>query len=301
MEDQLRQVAKPQEPLKLRRKGLAMSTPGYHTPSKVVVIGGGYAGTVAANHLRMRADVDITLVNPRPEFVERIRLHQFVAEPGEATMNYGIWTAGFGVPELAAASGLLSDELGRLLTDETLTSVDDGRIAGPAAADELPGRTTAQGTGRRHRAEPHHGNRTGGDQPGLRGVVRQPRPARRHTTALPQRRYRGESLHRRAHGCGDQGGDLQTRGVEDSSRGPQAGFQFLAQGRPASRAAGLCSAGGHVPVTTGELAERLTGVDEHTNGKSRLAALGPGRPLHCGIHRHLQLRTEVAHNARRIS
>ncbi len=32
----------------------------------VVVIGGGYAGTLAANHLRLRADVDITLVNPAP-------------------------------------------------------------------------------------------------------------------------------------------------------------------------------------------------------------------------------------------
>ncbi|MEO3892335.1 hypothetical protein [Nonomuraea sp. B5E05] len=75
-EDQLRQVAKPQGPLKSRRKGLAISTLGYHTPSKVVVIGGGYSGTVAADHLRMRADVGITLVNPRPEFVERVRLHQ---------------------------------------------------------------------------------------------------------------------------------------------------------------------------------------------------------------------------------
>jgi NADH dehydrogenase len=56
---------------------------------KVVVIGGGYAGTLAANHLRMRADVDITLVNPRPMFVERIRLHQFVAGTGEATVDYG--------------------------------------------------------------------------------------------------------------------------------------------------------------------------------------------------------------------
>lgn len=28
----------------------------HHTPSKVIVIGGGYAGTVAANHLRMRPD-----------------------------------------------------------------------------------------------------------------------------------------------------------------------------------------------------------------------------------------------------
>ncbi|MER5626727.1 FAD-dependent oxidoreductase [Streptosporangium sp. NPDC002544] len=63
--------------------------PEHHTPHKVVVIGGGYAGTLAANHLRMRADVDITLVNPRPEFVDRIRLHQFVAGTGEATVDYG--------------------------------------------------------------------------------------------------------------------------------------------------------------------------------------------------------------------
>jgi NADH dehydrogenase len=272
----------------------------HNTPVKVVVIGGGYAGTLAANHLRLRADVDITLVNPRPKFVERIRLHQFVAGNYDATVDYGtllgegirlvvdgatridtaerkvqlasgraldydylvyavgstgatpasvpgaaefsypiaelelaqrlrdaidelhqdapitvvgagltgietaselaeqgrpvtlicggqlgpslsepgrrsiarwlakhrvnvleaaavaevrpnsvvladgsalpslvtIWTAGFGVPELAAASGLHTDALGRLLTDETLTSVDDPRIvaAGDAAA-----------------------------------------------------------------------------------------------------------------------------------------------------------------------
>lgn len=55
----------------------------------VVVIGGGYAGTLAANHLRQREDVDITLVNPRPEFVERIRLHQFAAGTGTATVDYG--------------------------------------------------------------------------------------------------------------------------------------------------------------------------------------------------------------------
>jgi NADH dehydrogenase len=44
-----------------------------------------------------------------------------------------IWTAGFGVPGLAVASGLHTDELGRLLTDETLTSIDDPRIV--AAGD----------------------------------------------------------------------------------------------------------------------------------------------------------------------
>src|SRR6201987_2145030 len=55
----------------------------------VVVVGGGYAGTLAANHLRQRTDVDVTLVNPRPVFVERIRLHQLVADTGAATADYG--------------------------------------------------------------------------------------------------------------------------------------------------------------------------------------------------------------------
>jgi NADH dehydrogenase len=55
----------------------------------IVVIGGGYAGTLAANHLRLRADVDITLVNPRPVFVERIRLHQLATGTGTAAVDYG--------------------------------------------------------------------------------------------------------------------------------------------------------------------------------------------------------------------
>ncbi|TAM71438.1 FAD-dependent oxidoreductase [Mycobacterium sp.] len=54
----------------------------------VVVVGGGYAGTLAANRLRQRPDIDITLVNSRPVFVERIRLHQLVADTGAATAGY---------------------------------------------------------------------------------------------------------------------------------------------------------------------------------------------------------------------
>ncbi|MET9026454.1 FAD-dependent oxidoreductase [Nocardia sp. NPDC004168] len=61
----------------------------HNTHHKVVVIGGGYAGTVAANHLRLRTDVDIALVNPRPRFVDRVRLHQLVAGTGDATVDYG--------------------------------------------------------------------------------------------------------------------------------------------------------------------------------------------------------------------
>jgi NADH dehydrogenase len=54
----------------------------------VVVLGGGYAGTMAANHLRLRTDIDITVVNPRPVFVERIRLHQLTAGSGSAVVDY---------------------------------------------------------------------------------------------------------------------------------------------------------------------------------------------------------------------
>ncbi|WP_040778832.1 NAD(P)/FAD-dependent oxidoreductase [Nocardia pneumoniae] len=61
-----------------------------------------------------------------------------------------IWTAGFGVPDLAARSGLRTDAAGRLLTDETLTSVDDERIvaAGDSSApSDLPFRMSAYAAG----------------------------------------------------------------------------------------------------------------------------------------------------------
>jgi NADH dehydrogenase len=61
----------------------------HNTHRKAVVIGGGYAGTVAANRLRRRTDVDIALVDPRPEFVDRIRLHQFVSGTGDVAVDYG--------------------------------------------------------------------------------------------------------------------------------------------------------------------------------------------------------------------
>ena len=48
---------------------------------QVVVVGGGYAGVMAANRLagRSAGALDVVLVNDRPEFVERIRLHEHAA------------------------------------------------------------------------------------------------------------------------------------------------------------------------------------------------------------------------------
>ncbi|MGW5118206.1 NAD(P)/FAD-dependent oxidoreductase [Streptomyces noursei] len=56
--------------------------------TEVVVVGGGYAGVMAANRLTQRDDVTVTLVNPRPTFVERIRLHQVVGGSHDAVVDY---------------------------------------------------------------------------------------------------------------------------------------------------------------------------------------------------------------------
>ncbi|ORB29358.1 NAD(P)/FAD-dependent oxidoreductase [Mycolicibacterium parafortuitum] len=64
------------------------------TTTRIVVVGGGYAGVLAANRLRQRPDNDVTLVNPRPQFVERIRLHQLVAGNDDAIEDYSTVLAG---------------------------------------------------------------------------------------------------------------------------------------------------------------------------------------------------------------
>ncbi|WP_199543344.1 NAD(P)/FAD-dependent oxidoreductase [Prauserella sp. PE36] len=47
---------------------------------RIVVLGGGYSGLIAANRIARRLNgADIMLVNERPRFVERVRLHQVAA------------------------------------------------------------------------------------------------------------------------------------------------------------------------------------------------------------------------------
>ncbi|MFG1628303.1 NAD(P)/FAD-dependent oxidoreductase [Kribbella sp. NPDC049227] len=77
----------------------------------VIVIGGGYAGVMAANRLTQRDDVHVTLINPRPAFVERIRLHQLVGGSDDALVDYPSILAG-GV-ELVVDTGTQIDAAGR--------------------------------------------------------------------------------------------------------------------------------------------------------------------------------------------
>ncbi|MEU2183741.1 NAD(P)/FAD-dependent oxidoreductase [Streptomyces thermolilacinus] len=56
--------------------------------TQVVVIGGGYAGVMAANRLTQRDDMTVTLINPRPDLVHRVRLHQLVGGSDDAVVPY---------------------------------------------------------------------------------------------------------------------------------------------------------------------------------------------------------------------
>lgn len=51
-----------------------------------------------------------------------------LADGREVQADVTVWAAGFEAAGLASRSGLMTDDAGRLVTDETLTSVDDARI-----------------------------------------------------------------------------------------------------------------------------------------------------------------------------
>nr|WP_165588737.1 FAD-dependent oxidoreductase [Mycolicibacterium komanii]CRL76472.1 dehydrogenase [Mycolicibacterium komanii] len=130
------------------------------TSALVVVVGGGLTGIETATELA-EAGRPVTLVTDvlgpslaasgrrsiakrlaklgvdviEGSAVAEVRADRVVVADGrEVPSAVTVWTAGFGVPGLAAASGLATDALGRLLTDETLTSVGDVHIVGAGDA-----------------------------------------------------------------------------------------------------------------------------------------------------------------------
>ncbi|RCH68952.1 oxidoreductase [Streptomyces sp. SDr-06] len=77
---------------------------------RIVVLGAGYTGAVAAGRLAKRLhreDVAITLVNPEPDFVERVRLHQLAAGQDLKARPFSEMFAGTGVKlKLAKVTGV---------------------------------------------------------------------------------------------------------------------------------------------------------------------------------------------------
>src|SRR5918994_4070237 len=89
---------------------------------RAVVIGGGYAGVMAANRLTQRDDVAVTLINPRPAFVERIRLHQLVGGSHDAVVDYR--------DVLAEGIGLVVDTVTRIDAAERSVTLATGGTVG---------------------------------------------------------------------------------------------------------------------------------------------------------------------------
>lgn len=88
----------------------------------VVVVGGGYAGVLAANRLTQRSDLAVTLVNPRPRFVDRIRLHQLVGGSDAAVVAY--------TNVLAGSVRLLVDTVTRIDAPERRVTLATGGTLG---------------------------------------------------------------------------------------------------------------------------------------------------------------------------
>ncbi|MFF0430470.1 NAD(P)/FAD-dependent oxidoreductase [Streptomyces sp. NPDC004520] len=67
---------------------------------RIIVLGAGYTGAIAAGRLAKqlhREDVAITLVNPEPDFVERVRLHQLAVGQELTPRPFSEMFAGTGV------------------------------------------------------------------------------------------------------------------------------------------------------------------------------------------------------------
>ncbi|RQW89101.1 NAD(P)/FAD-dependent oxidoreductase [Micromonospora globispora] len=82
-------------------------------PHRIIVLGAGYAGAIAAGRLAKRLrpeDVAITLVNAEPDFVERVRMHQLAVGQDLKPRPLAEMFAGTGVElRLATVTGVDAD------------------------------------------------------------------------------------------------------------------------------------------------------------------------------------------------
>ncbi|MEU0876766.1 NAD(P)/FAD-dependent oxidoreductase [Nocardia brasiliensis] len=94
------------------------------TAHRIVILGGGYTGMVAAARLARRIrkqDVRITLVNPSARFTERLRMHQIAAGQELADHRIADILAGTGVEFVQGWATSLDPASGHVLVDGTRT------------------------------------------------------------------------------------------------------------------------------------------------------------------------------------
>ncbi|GGQ10032.1 NAD(P)/FAD-dependent oxidoreductase [Streptomyces roseolilacinus] len=101
---------------------------------RIIVLGAGYTGAVAAGRLARRLhrdDVAVTLVNAEPDFVERVRMHELAVGRDLRPRPFGEMFAGTGVElRLGKVTGVDADR-------RTVTVVDADGDAGECGYDTL--------------------------------------------------------------------------------------------------------------------------------------------------------------------
>lgn len=100
---------------------------------RIVILGAGYGGAVAAGRLARRLqrdDVDITLVNAAPDFVERIRMHQLAVGQDLPTRPLRDVLAGTGVT-------LRVERVVAIDTERRTVSLSGTRVGSGAVGAEL--------------------------------------------------------------------------------------------------------------------------------------------------------------------
>ncbi|MGN9785561.1 NAD(P)/FAD-dependent oxidoreductase [Nonomuraea sp. ZG12] len=100
---------------------------------RIVVLGAGYTGAIAAGRLAKRLhreDVTITLVNAEPDFVERVRMHQLATGQDLKPRPFSEMFAGTGVHlRLAKITGVDVDRKTVTLTDVDSIAPESGALA----------------------------------------------------------------------------------------------------------------------------------------------------------------------------
>src|SRR5262245_31785687 len=97
---------------------------GGPTTHRIVVLGAGYTGMLAAVRLARRTrklDVQITIVNPSPRFTERLRMHQVAAGQELADNQIPEILAGSGVEFVQGWVSSIDPEAQRVYLDGTAT------------------------------------------------------------------------------------------------------------------------------------------------------------------------------------
>ncbi|MGW7434241.1 NAD(P)/FAD-dependent oxidoreductase [Streptomyces sp. NPDC054861] len=109
---------------------------------RIIVLGAGYTGAVAAGRIARRLhrdDVAITLVNPEPDFVERVRMHQLATGQDLPSRPFSGMFAGTGVDvTLARVTGVDVDR-------KTVALAPTATPAPTGTGTEAPAATGADG------------------------------------------------------------------------------------------------------------------------------------------------------------